>query len=104
MQLAKGTAVDVHIISFGASSSFPNGGPVYLMMNSTDVVQTTAGTIRLTIERALAHELGHAIAGTLDNGMGGMNNVRINENPIVTHLNPRSLSEFATEPCARHNL
>ena len=51
-------------------------------------ISTTAGVIRATTIRIVAHELGHAITGAVDDGPDAMHNVRENENPIVTHLHP----------------
>jgi len=42
--------------------------------------------INASICRKLAHELGHAIAGTLDDGPDRLQNVETNENPIVEEL------------------
>lgn len=39
-----------------------------------------------SVERLIAHELGHSIMGTLDDGYGQMNNVFYNENPIMYEL------------------
>jgi RHS repeat-associated protein len=41
---------------------------------------------RCSYERAIAHGLGHAVAGTMDDGENSMNNIRINENPIIIEL------------------
>jgi hypothetical protein len=49
-------------------------------------ILTTAGLIPATTRRVIAHEFGHAIMGTRDDGPGRMNNVRLNENPIMREL------------------
>ena len=41
-----------------------------------------SGTSPATPEGILAHELGHAVTGTLDDGPNNMNNVNQNENPV----------------------
>jgi hypothetical protein len=56
-------------------------------------VETTAGIIPATTTRLLAHEFGHAIMGTQDDGPGRMNNIRQNETPIMLELGePERLS------------
>ncbi|MGI0134793.1 MAG: RHS repeat-associated core domain-containing protein, partial [Candidatus Micrarchaeaceae archaeon] len=65
-------------------------GTVDIDPNFHPKISTTVGVIRATTIRVLAHELGHAITGALDDGPNNthMHNVNENENPIVTHLNP----------------
>lgn len=54
---------------------------------------TTAGRIRATLIRLMAHELGHAVYGNYDAGKGNMDNVRRNETPIMLELGmPERLS------------
>ena len=50
------------------------------------VIQTTSGPIPAGTRRILAHELGHAVMGTRDVGPGRMDNIHLNENPIMTSL------------------
>ena len=45
-------------------------------------IETKDGRVAPTTFRVIAHELGHA-AGAEDDGVGNMNNVNMNENPIV---------------------
>ena len=47
---------------------------------------TTAGAIPATTTRIIAHEFGHAVMGTRDDGPNRMNNVIENENPIMREL------------------
>jgi hypothetical protein len=39
-----------------------------------------------SLQRIIAHELGHAAMGNLDDGPGQMNNVNWNENPVMRQL------------------
>lgn len=43
-----------------------------------------------SMQRILAHELGHALTGVRDVGFLWLDNVRLNENPIVRELGGRS--------------
>jgi RHS repeat-associated protein len=47
-------------------------------------IQTSQGPQNASTLRIIAHELGHAVTGTHDDGPGRMNNVNANENPIAT--------------------
>ncbi|WP_158241384.1 RHS repeat-associated core domain-containing protein [Dyella sp. AD56] len=47
---------------------------------------STQGPMRGSLSRFIAHELGHAVEGTDDDGPGRMNNVIQNENPIMNAL------------------
>jgi hypothetical protein len=49
------------------------------------LLQMNVGPRPLSLERAIAHELGHTL-GTDDDGPDRMNNVRLNENPISLQL------------------
>jgi RHS repeat-associated protein len=49
-------------------------------------VNTTKGEIPATLERIIAHEIGHAVTGTEDDGPDRMNNINQNENPIMRDL------------------
>lgn len=88
IQSGKGSSIDVIINYNGNNSAFVNGGPVYIDPTSHPILQTTEGPIPASTTRIVAHELGHAIVGTRDDGSKRMNNVNLNENPIVTALDP----------------
>lgn len=49
-------------------------------------IDTTAGCIPFSNTRWIAHEFGHAIMGTRDDGPNRMNNVIANETPIMREL------------------
>lgn len=49
---------------------------------------TTKGEAPISTLRALVHEIGHGITGIGDTGPGHLDNVRMNENPIMEELDP----------------
>ncbi len=57
-------------------------------------IQTVAGQIEASTTRILAHEMGHAIFGTLDAGVGQMLNVNQNENPIMNTLGEPARTQY----------
>lgn len=90
--IAGGFAITSHKNSFG--SNFVVIDPYY-----ESKVATTAGAIPYTIERLLAHELGHAIFGTKDCTEGDtkcMQNVLENENPIMAALGQPERTSYFT--------
>ena len=58
-------------------------GGVLFNLNFSATINTEDGLALATPIRVLAHELGHAVGGQLDDGPGAMNNVNANENPIM---------------------
>lgn len=58
------------------------------------VIQTTAGPQPASTSRIIAHELGHAVFGTRDDGPGRMNNVIANENPIAVALGQAARTRY----------
>lgn len=55
---------------------------------------STQGPMRGSLTRFIAHELGHAVEGTDDDGPGRMNNVIQNENPIMNALGEPSRTSY----------
>jgi hypothetical protein len=66
--------------------TYPGYDTLFVDPNFHPVIQTTRGPLPASTLRILAHELGHAVFGTLDDGPGRMNNVRQNENAVMRAL------------------
>jgi putative transposase len=64
--------------------------------NSTfhPLIASTQGVIPASTARVAAHELGHSIMGTDDDGPGRMNNVRQNENAIMRPLGEPERTQY----------
>jgi len=62
------------------------GDNIYIDPAYHPLLDTSFGWKPASLERAIAHELGHAVTGTDDSGPERMNNVDQNENPISTQL------------------
>jgi len=62
------------------------GNTLKIDPNYVQMMDTTAGRIRATLIRLMAHELGHAVYGYRDDGPGRMRNVLKSENPIMRAL------------------
>jgi len=63
-------------------------------------IQTSDGIVTPSDERIIGHELGHSVTGVTDSGPDQMNNVKKNENPIVTELgmSPRTQYQLPADP------
>jgi hypothetical protein len=57
-------------------------------------VATLAGWKQASLERLLAHEMGHAATNVHDSGPGKMDNVNLNENPVVRELGLRERTAY----------
>ena len=68
------------------NDSAPHGGnDVYLDPTWHPDILTNLGIRPASLERIIAHELGHTL-GASDDGPDRMNNVRLNENPVAIQL------------------
>lgn len=92
MVFSKDFVVDLTIVN--NAYAYPGGDAIYVDPNFHPVTQTTVGPIAATTRRIIAHELGHAVFGTLDNGFANMNNVNQNENPIMNSLGQPSRTRY----------
>ena len=63
-------------------------------INRSLKILTTEGYIFTTLTRIVAHELGHAVFGTLDSGENRLDNVIENENPIMRDLNEPERTKY----------
>ncbi|AYQ56154.1 hypothetical protein MS2017_0409 [Bathymodiolus thermophilus thioautotrophic gill symbiont] len=59
---------------------------IYIDLNFHPKISTDSGGIPATTRRILSHELGHSVFGALDDGINRMNNINLNENPIMNEL------------------
>jgi RHS repeat-associated protein len=57
-------------------------------------VATSEGIVPASTTRMVAHELGHIVTGIYDDGVGNMNNVIANENPIMNYLGGPSRTSY----------
>jgi len=59
---------------------------IYIDLNFHPKISTDSGSIPATTRRILSYELGHSVFGALDDGINRMNNINLNENPIMNEL------------------
>lgn len=85
---AEAKARTIYIISYQGKNECPNAPSTEIDISPNAIVSydTEWGTIQFPLEVIIAHELGHAVAGTRDDGPGQMNNINKNENPIAKDL------------------
>ena len=76
----------LNIDDYGTDEAVPNSGVLDVNPNATLWIQTPNGTAQASLARIIAHELGHSLRGTLDDGPCRMNNVNKNENPVAKAL------------------
>jgi hypothetical protein len=62
------------------------GNNIWLDPKFHPYIETDKGWIRSSTKRMLAHELGHTSFGTLDDGYREMNNINLNESPVMREL------------------
>jgi len=85
---ADGRSIEIRVNNKGDNSAPTPGNHINLDPSSlprTPIV-TKLGTIPATLERAIAHELGHAVFGTEDSGAGSLRNILRHETPIMREL------------------
>jgi hypothetical protein len=70
------------------------GNSIHVDPNFHPTIQTNKGPLAATTQRIMAHELGHAVFGTADNGPARLNNVKRNENPIMNELGEPSRTKY----------
>ena len=84
---ARGSPVEVRINSSGKLTGDTKGGKfINIDPSAHPMIRTTAGKIPATTARIIGHEFGHAVFGISDADPGRMNNVNLNENPIMLEL------------------
>jgi DNA polymerase III psi subunit len=69
-------------------------GVVHININQNSITETDKGRRPSTPLGSLAHELGHVVFGTLDDGPNRMNNVKLNENPVRLQLGLRPRKKY----------
>jgi len=87
---------EVYIIQGADNDAYfnPDDNSINVDPNFHPSVQTTEGSEPAPTDSILGHEIGHAATGTLDDGLGNMNNVNQNENPIRRELGEPDRTEY----------
>lgn len=70
------------------------GDSIHVDPNFHPSIDTANGPIAATTQRIMAHELGHAVFGTADDGPSRMNNVTQNENTVMNELGEPSRTKY----------
>ena len=78
--------VEIRINSVGDNSAPAPGNYINIDPNIVVPVFTKAGDVNASLERKIAHELGHAVFGDRDIGPGRLENTLKNETPIMKEL------------------
>jgi len=82
-----GSPRTVHLTCARVDNADTPGPNIYIDPTWHPLIDTSYGWLPLTLERAIAHELGHAVTGTYDAPLPDrMDNINQNENPIATQL------------------
>jgi hypothetical protein len=80
-----GNPKTLHVNCDKNDSGEVGGSNFWVDPNREVILEMDIGPTPASLERVIAHELGHTL-GTADDGPGNMNNVNLNENPISTQL------------------
>lgn len=94
--LEKSDTVFTLQVSFNEATASFKKNTIYIDPNLSSIVHTNYGPVQATTTRILAHELGHLATGTLDDGYRRLNNVILNENPIMGPLEGNSRNTYGT--------
>jgi RHS repeat-associated protein len=89
-----GSPQTISINNQNDDSSELGAGSVNVEPRDHPCIQTTAGRQPASTQRIIAHELGHAVTGTDDDGPGRLNNINQNENPIMNALGQPSRTSY----------
>jgi RHS repeat-associated protein len=79
-------SIEIRVNNAGKNSAPAPGDYINIDPSSVDMVLTKTGWIPATLERKIAHELGHAVFGDRDIGPGRLENTIRNETPIMKEL------------------
>jgi hypothetical protein len=75
----------IHVTCNQNAQGQEGGNNLFIDPNFRPTIVTNPGLRKASLERIIAHELGHTL-GAADDGADRMNNVRINENPVAVSL------------------
>jgi RHS repeat-associated protein len=84
---------DTITIEKGRARYDRNTHTVYVDPCDIPNITTSSGSTPGSLERTIAHEVGHSL-GTRDDGPGDMNNVNLNENPVATELGQPARTDY----------
>jgi RHS repeat-associated protein len=81
-----GNPQTLNIDDNGTDEAVLNGGVLDINPDVNIWITTANGKAQASLARIIAHELGHSLMGTRDDGLCRMNNVNQNENPVAQSL------------------
>jgi RHS repeat-associated protein len=81
-----GNPQELDINDYGDDEYNPELGVLWINEDANVYIPVAGGRARASLARIIAHELGHAVFGTKDDGPCMMNNVNQNENPVAKAL------------------
>ncbi len=92
----QGVPRTIHLATYGSKNECDDAPTteIHISLNALVPIETQWGTIFATLDRKIAHELGHAVTGTRDSGPANMDNVNQNENPIMEELGEAKRIEY----------